>query len=154
MDAPAFQSFRWLTDSTSEDGVHWARPELDVCPFPGYDRTNILLDFDSGGPSMYQSVFVYPDAELERRYELFVLRKPGRPEGVGNPLLRGIAMEKGEKRHSFAAYRHFSRDGGQWRAVEGPLLAVAVPGTRMVTPYADPMGAADNALYYRDPDGT
>ena len=83
---------------------------------------------------------------------MFVLRKPGRPEGVGAPLVRGIAPENSEERHPFAAYRYFPRDGVHWRAVEGPLLAVAVPGTRMVTPYADPMGAADNALYYRDPD--
>ena len=154
MDAPFFEDYRRLTYATSEDGVHWTRPELDICPYPGHAGTNILLDIDSGGRSMYPSVFVYPDAEPERRYEMFLLRFPGRPEGIGAPLVRGITPEPGTERHPFATYRYYSPDGVHWKAVEGPLLTTAIRGQRMVTPYTDPMGAADNALFYREPDGT
>ena len=46
-----------LVHVVSEDGRQWTRPELDLCPFEGYPRTNILFDYESGGRTTYASVF-------------------------------------------------------------------------------------------------
>lgn len=89
-------SFR-LTYACSEDGVRWTRPELDVCSFLDYSRTNILFDRNCGGCSTYASVFVASEDDLEESYEMFVMR-----DGK-------------------AVYRYRSRDGLHWRSVEGPI---------------------------------
>ncbi|GAA3413120.1 hypothetical protein ACFFNY_01160 [Paenibacillus hodogayensis] len=32
----------WMCYAESEDGIHWIKPLLDVCPFPGYEKTNVV----------------------------------------------------------------------------------------------------------------
>ena len=153
MGVEEFESSRRLTYATSEDGVNWTRPELDLCPQPDYPRTNILFDLDSGGLSMYPSVFIDPEAEAERRYEMLVMRSPGRPEGRGEPFVPGIPRLPGATSHPFGTYRYFSSDGIHWNPVEGPLLETMLPGQRMTLPYSNPFASSDNAWYYRDEDG-
>ena len=63
-----------LVHVVSEDGRQWTRPELDLCPFEGYPRTNIVFDYESGGRTTYASVFVDPEACPEEPYEMFCLR--------------------------------------------------------------------------------
>jgi len=67
---------RRLAYAESEDGSHWYRPMLDLCPYPGYPKTNIMFDYDSGGRSTYASVFIDPDENPDEPYEMFVLRNP------------------------------------------------------------------------------
>ncbi|HJN40028.1 MAG TPA: hypothetical protein QGH28_07605 [Chloroflexota bacterium] len=143
-----FQDFRRLTYATSEDGVNWTRPELDLCPQPGHPNTNIIFDFDSGGISMYACVIVHPDAEPERRYEMFCMRGPGRPDGQGADFVRGFEPRAGESRHPFATYRYYSADGIHWTGSEGPLLEIQGVGMKMTMPYTTPLGGADQASYY------
>ena len=143
-----FEGSRCLTYATSEDGVNWTRPELDLCPRPGHPRTNILFDWDSGGISMYASVLIHPEAEPDRRYEMFCMRGPGRPKGAGADVVRGFELRPGESKHPFATYRYYSADGINWKAHEGPLLEIQTVGKRMTMPYTSAQGGADQASYY------
>lgn len=90
---------RRLTYACSEDGVHWKRPKLDVCSFPGFPKTNIL--FDLKDEASYASVFIDPEENPEEPYEMFALRTNLWPQCL--------------------IYRYRSSDGIHWRKVEGPL---------------------------------
>ena len=106
-----------LSYAVSEDGVNWERPELNLCAWEGYPKTNILFDFDSGGPSTYASVFVDPEENADEPYEMFVFRGPG--EQVGAPVVAGFeGRGAGPGR---GLYRYRSRNGIDWRGIEGPL---------------------------------
>jgi hypothetical protein len=126
---------RRLTYLESKDGVKWYRPELPFVRWPGHDRTNILLDLDSGGTSVYASVFVDP-ANTAWPYEMFVMRGPlygGRTENkVGH--LPGPAERLG-------TYRYRSKDGKDWKLVEGPI-------------HPSVGGGADVSYVYRELDGS
>jgi len=148
-----FESTRRLTYAVSEDGVNWERPLLDLHPQPGYPKTNILLDFDSGGSSMYASVIVHPDAEGDRRYEMFLMRFPGRPPSASRRV-GDLPFKDGDDSHPVGVYRYWSQDGIHWTATEGPIIVTALPGDRMIVPYDRPENAADNAQVYLMDDGT
>lgn len=126
---------RRLTYLESKDGVHWTRPELPYVRWPGYERTNIIFDLDSGGTAVYASVLVDP-ANQELPYEMFVMRGPlygGMKENrVGH--LPGPTERLG-------TYRYRSRDGRDWRLVEGPIHPAVG-------------GGGDVSYVYRDPEGT
>lgn len=116
-----------LTYLESDDGAEWRRPELDICPFPGYSKTNILFDFDSGGRTTYPSIFIHPERNAQEPYEMFCYRDPGyrcpsmtvagldqRPPGSLQEVYRG-------PNKTYGLYRYRSSDGLHWRAVEGPI---------------------------------
>lgn len=108
------EKFRRLTYLESKDGVNWYRPMLPFVKWPGYEQTNIIFDLDSGGTAVYASVLVDP-SNNEWPYEMFVLRTPvygPDPARVGH--LPGPA----EKR---ATYRYRSKDGKDWKLIEGPI---------------------------------
>ena len=149
-----FENYRRVTYLTSDDGVEWTRPDLDLCPQPGYPRTNILLDFDSGGPSMYSSVMIDPDAEPDRRYEMFVMRDPSNIVGGGPGFIRGLPPPPPGQKQARGMYRYFSPNGINWTVSEGPVLEVAVPGVRLVIPYENPKHTADTTYVFREADGT
>jgi len=109
----------------SEDGVRWTRPELDICPYPGCPKTNILLDYDSGGTCHYPSVFVRPDAPAGYPYEMFIMRSPGHPPGVGTKQIAGLALPPDADRHPHGMYRYRSKDGKRWEVVEALKLKTA-----------------------------
>ncbi len=122
---------RRLTYLESKDGVHWERPLLSLVSWPGHSRTNILLDFDSGGTAQYASVLIDRKNQAEP-YELFALRSPkqaGVPDKVGS--LPGPPDKYG-------MYRYRSKDGKAWRLVEGPL---------------EIKGGTDVCYVYRQPEG-
>lgn len=104
---------RRLTYLESPDGVHWTRPKLPFVKWPGHSATNILLDFDSGGQATYASVNI--DPRRDPPYEMFVFREPRykNPSGKVGPLAA--------PRSARGSYRYRSRDGKDWKAVEGPL---------------------------------
>ena len=120
-----------LVHVVSEDGRRWTRPELDLCPFEGYPRTNIVFDYESGGRTTYASVFVDPEAHPEEPYEMFCLRDAlwqcpsGRVAGFGAAAGYGL-------------YRYRSRDGIQWRPDHGPIG----------------VSSGDTLQVHQDPDGS
>lgn len=133
--AAKHENQRRLTYLESKDGVQWYRPMLSLVRWPGHDRTNILLDLDSGGTSVYASVSVNP-ANTAWPYEMFVMRGPlygGLKENkVGN--LPGPEGRLG-------TYRYRSKDGKDWKLAEGPI-------------HASVGGGADVSYVYREPDGS
>lgn len=108
---------------TSADGVNWERPMLDVCPVPGYPKTNLIFDFEDGGRSSYASVFVDPEANPDEPYEMFVFRDPsfrcltGTVAGFDQ---KPVSITSDAKRN-YGLYRYRSQDGIHWRGIEGPL---------------------------------
>lgn len=58
----------------SQDGIRWEAPELDIVPYPGCEKTNILLGTEE---KHYTSVYVFldtkPGCPYEERYKLTVL---------------------------------------------------------------------------------
>ena len=114
----------------SRDGWQWQRPQLELCPYPGHPRTNILFDYASGGRTSYASVLVDTD-DVAEPYQMFCFRDPGWkcPGGV----VPGFGQGAG-----YGLYRYRSADGIHWRPRQGPLGI-----------------ASDDTLYvHRDPDGT
>lgn len=113
-----------LTYLESDDGVEWRRPQLDVCSFPGYAKTNILMDFESGGRATYASVFIEPHKNPQEPYEMFVFRDVF----FRNPNLcvAGFDQSPGKDwldayNKYYGLYRYRSKDGIHWRPVEGPI---------------------------------
>jgi len=120
--------YRQLTYAYSEDGVRWVRPELDVYPFEGHEKTNIVLGTKMGGIVSQVSVFIHPDAEPERRYEMFCYRDPVHHPAKEGPFsnpgkrIEGVPCAPGYDHNLYGLYRHFSSDGIHWR-VEGDPIA-------------------------------
>lgn len=126
---------RRLTYLESVDGIEWTRPKLPFVDWPGFDRTNIIFDLDSGGTSVYASVLVDPE-NREWPYEMFVMRGPlygGQKENkVGHlPGPRG----------RLGTYRYRSTDGKDWKLVEGPI-------------YPSVGGGGDVSYVYRSANGS
>ena len=111
--------------ATSEDGVHWDRPQLDGFPCMGREKSNVLFDFADGGSCYQMSVLVDPEARADERYEMFILRNPAHKNPSkrvkGFPLLDDHRDYWGEPAHRFGVYRYRCPDGIHWNAVEGPL---------------------------------
>ena len=122
------EGFRQLTYAYSEDGVKWVRPEIDVYPCAGHERTNIILGTKMGGIVSQVSVFIHPDAEPDRRYEMFCYRDPvHHPAKEGTyscptKRIEGATLPAGYDHNLYGLYRHFSSDGVHWR-VEGDPIA-------------------------------
>lgn len=128
------EQFRRLTYIESKDGVEWYRPELPFVTWPGYERTNIIFDLDSGGTAVYASVIIDP-SNKEWPYEMFVLRTPQYgpdPAHVGN-----LPAPEGKR----ATYRYRSKDGKDWKLTEGPI-------------HPSQGGGADVSYVYKLADGT
>lgn len=129
---------RRLTYLESKDGVRWYRPMLSFVTWPGHPKTNILLDFDSGGTAQYASVLIDP-ANKEEPYEMFIFRSPSRNgtvslEKEGSNKV-GFLPGPPEK---YGLYRYRSKDGKDWKLKEGPL---------------EIKGGTDVCYIYRQPDG-
>lgn len=125
---------RRLTYLESNDGVVWHRPRLPFVSWPGHARTNILLDLDSGGTSVYASVLVDP-ADREWPYEMFVMRGPL----YGGQTENKVGHLPGP-RERLGTYRYRSKDGKAWQLHEGPIDASVG-------------GGADVAYVYRESGG-
>lgn len=126
---------RRLTYLESHDGVAWYRPELPFVSWPGYKHTNIIFDMDSGGTSVYASVLVNAE-NREWPYEMFVMR---------GPLYGGMKDNKvghlPGPTERLGTYRYLSKDGKDWRLVEGPIHPAVG-------------GGGDVSYVYRKPDGS
>jgi hypothetical protein len=126
-----------LTYAVSKDGATWERPLLDVVSQSGHARTNILLDWESGGLTTYPSVFVLPDAPKDRRYEMICFRQPGYFR-CRSHCVQGLPLPPGKKTHQYGLFRYHSPDGIHWRPVEGPIA----------------LETADSCYIYRQPDAS
>ncbi|MCB1104574.1 MAG: hypothetical protein H7A44_08415 [Opitutaceae bacterium] len=125
---------RRLTYLESEDGITWRRPKLSRVHWIDGRRTNILLDLDSGGTAAYASVLVDPE-NREWPYEMFVLRGP-----LATAHDRQVGHLPGP-RGKVGGYRYRSKNGVDWRLIEGPLDLGGA-------------GGGSFSYIYRDPDGS
>lgn len=110
---------RRLCYAESKDGVNWIRPELEICSYPGFPKTNILLSIESGGTCQHASVIVHPEAAADFRYEMFIIRLPGWE--CDYKIVEGFPLPPGQTSHqdavfSVGVYRYHSADGKQWKA--------------------------------------
>ncbi len=126
---------RRLTYLESKDGVNWYRPLLPFVRWPGHDRTNIIFDLDSGGTSVYASVFVDP-TNTAWPYEMFVMRGPL----YGGQKENKVGHLPGPKER-LGTYRYRSKDGKDWKLSEGPI-----------NPSVG--GGGDVSYVYREADGS
>ena len=123
----SFPHLRQLTYACSEDGVKWLRPELDVYPCEGFERTNILLGTRMGGLTSQVSVFIRPDAEPAKRYEMFCYRDPiyhppqSGPYSCPDGRVQGVPLPPGYSHNLYGLYRHFSSDGIHWQPEPEPI---------------------------------
>ncbi|MBS1920508.1 MAG: hypothetical protein JST17_09670 [Bacteroidetes bacterium] len=125
---------RRITYLESKDGVSWYRPKLNFVKWPGYDRTNILFDLNSGGTAVYASVLVDVNNK-EWPYEMFLIRNPSL--GPDSTHVGHLPAPSPEKR---GIYRYRSKDGKDWKLFSGPLL---------------PLGRGGDVAYiYRETDGS
>ena len=104
---------RRLTYLESQDGIHWKRPTLSFVSWEGHKKTNILIDVWAS----YASVNVDPQRKWP--YELFLFCYPG--YGLGSGRIAGLPLPDGKKQHPYGLYRFCSRDGKDWKAIEGPI---------------------------------
>ena len=110
---PGWTNERRLTYLESDDGVHWRRPELPLVKWPGYERTNILMNTWCS----YASVNIDPRREWP--YEIFMFRDPGYPGA--EPTVGALPLPLGKNRHPNGLYRFRSKNGTLWEATAGPL---------------------------------
>lgn len=130
---------RRLTYLESEDGLKWYRPSLSLVSWPGHPKTNILLDFDSGGTAQYASVLI-DASKKDEPYEMFVFRSPSRNgtltfEAGALNRVGNLSGPSGK----YGLYRYRSKDGKDWKLKEGPL---------------DIKGGTDVCYIYRQQDGS
>ncbi len=76
LSTPRFFHDRQLTYACSEDGVNWVKPMLDIYPCDGHEKTNILIGSRMAGQVSQVSVFIHPEAEPDKRYEMFAYLDP------------------------------------------------------------------------------
>ena len=123
---------RRLCYAESTDGLLWKRPKLNLCSYPGFPRTNILLDIESGGSSQHASVIVHPEAPPDERYEMFVIRLPGWEHPY--KLVKGFPLPTGSSGHGHEGefkpgyFRYRSRDGKKWIPWEAVNLETSDSG--------------------------
>ena len=122
---------RRLCYAESADGLNWTRPELDISPYPGYPKTNILISIESGGPCQHASVIIHPDAPEDQRYEMFMMRLPGWE--CPYDIVEGFPVPEGHSSHRGAGFtvgmfRYVSSDGKRWRPWEQIHIETADSG--------------------------
>lgn len=89
----------------STDGMNWSRPELDIYPYEGHKKTNIVFDV-TDGTSSYASLIINPD-NTEWPYEMYCLHE--------NSVI-------GPPPDGYGYYRYQSKDGKRWEKVHGPIM--------------------------------
>jgi len=129
---------RRLTYLESRDGVKWHRPMLSLVSWPGHPKTNILLDFDSGGTAQYASVMIDASNKAEP-YEMFIFRSPSRNGTIASQMgAQGSVGSLPGPAEKYGLYRYRSKDGKDWKLREGPLEIKG--GTDVCYIYRQPAG--------------
>ena len=107
----------------SDDGVNWRRPQLDLCSWPGHERTNLIFDNDSGGRTTFASVLIDPEENPGEPYEMFCFREVhwSNPERLVAGFNQTPAKDDIDVWKYYGLYRYRSPDGLHWRGVEGPI---------------------------------
>jgi hypothetical protein len=70
----------WIGYATSRDGSHWEKPLLDLYPYLGFDKTNIVL----GGESEPEAPFVWwnqDQSDPARRFLMTFAAHPNQTQG-------------------------------------------------------------------------
>lgn len=85
---------KFIMYAESDDGIHWEKPMLDICPVPGHPRNNILYQGAyPEEPGRYgvvcdQVIIDRDDPDPARRYKMITYE--GRPDG--KKFRRGINL--------------------------------------------------------------
>ena len=103
---------RRLTYLESADGVNWRRPELTVATWPGYARTNIVINTYCA----YASVNIDPRRDWP--YEMFMFLDPSYK---GKEPTSPPPMPAGQEHNRNGLYRLRSKNGTNWEVAAGPL---------------------------------
>ena len=130
------QEYR-LVYAESRDGWQWERPPLDLCPYPGHRRTNILFDYAAGGRTSYASVLV-DDDDVAEPYQMFCFRDPGWKCPGGVPATVCTAIDPPT-----------ASTGGRADPPARPAIR-----RRTLAARARPASSGDTLYVHRDPDGT
>jgi len=149
-------STKWnLAYATSEDGLVWHKPELDICQWNGQDRTNLLITPQIGGGVILPSVIKNAGVDGPKRWEMFVFLVLG-DESDGT--VQGLHPPKSLGRHplGWGLYRFFSPDGMRWTISDGPLFYWDgnKGGETMPASVFDPRYRADGTYVHKKSDGT
>jgi len=96
-----------MSYAESEDGVHWTKPLMDICPLEGHDKTNVLMGRECNlhGPGVIRN----PDESDERRRFLLLFDS--------YPQFHPEAAELGVTGR--ACYAAESPDGLHWTPARG-----------------------------------
>jgi len=122
----------------SDDGVNWRRPMLGLCNWEGFEDTNLIFNYESGGRASYASVFIDTENYPDEPYEMICFREPHWKCGALAVAGFGQAPAKNaqDARKYYGLYRYRSTDGIHWRGVEGPLN---LPTSDSCNIYYDPV---------------
>lgn len=146
----------------SDDGVNWRRPMHDITTYEGYDKTNIVFGYDTGGRSTYASVHIDPERHPDEPYEMFCYRDPmWKNPGFCVPGLHEEPIDDRALGYEtrYGLYRYRSKDGIHWRPVEGPIdfksgdtlnVHRAADGNGYVAHHKDGMPAFPGGFYQYD----
>lgn len=64
----------WICYAESEDGVHWMKPLMEICEFPGYSQTNIVYSGTLKNRAQGVQVIRNPDqSDKNKKYMMVVL---------------------------------------------------------------------------------
>ena len=106
-DQPKQESETYLCYAESQDAIHWTKPELNIVPFKGHKKTNIVTPHSNGA-----AVFRDDSAPSEERYKLFSFAKlHDVSDDDDTPAMRRYGL-----------YGVVSPDGYHWTKLEKPLI--------------------------------
>jgi len=144
-----------LAYAESDDGLVWRKPDLDICPWKGHDRTNILLTPEIGGGFIYPSVIKNADVDGPERWEMFIFLIFG-PDSDGT--VKGLRPPESLGRHplGWGLYRFLSPDGLRWTISDGPVYFWdGRKGSETMPAFVfDPRYRADGTYVHKKSDGT
>ncbi len=131
--------------ATSDDGIHWEKPNLDMYVVPGTQQRNIVLPY-----GVLQGLFYEPEeSDPQKRFKAMVCVEARLPDRGPHTIPEGY-------------YLHTSPDGIHW---EGDLSYCQIAGLestrrvskgvvtyldKPVTPYPN-NGIGDTAFFWPDP---
>ena len=131
--------------ATSDDGIHWEKPDLDMYTVPGTQQRNIVLPY-----GVLQGLFYEPEEpDPQKRFKAMICVEARMPDRGPHTIPEGY-------------YLHTSPDGIHW---QGDLSRYQIAGLeshrrvaggivtyldKPVTPYPN-NGIGDSSLFWPDP---
>lgn len=92
----------YMCYAESKDGIHWTKPLLNVCNFPGFEKTNVVYCGANGKTARGQVFKDETEKNPEKRYKMICLET--------------FPWEKGEKGQISGLRLLYSPDGLRWNS--------------------------------------